>query len=156
MQVAKYACLCQCNATMPSEKDKMLRLRVQMMMMHPWDVWLQWWCNAMMGCSMHKMKWCSWHDAIVMMLTQWCIHHDARMTMLLFYTRMKCMKHDAYNMSLWCTQCNTNLMTVLLLETNLPLTLYSWDGLEVRKLIRVAQEGIEVSYVTYTEAPARS
>ena len=59
-------------------------------------------------------------------------------------------------MSLRCTQCNTRLMTVLLLETNLSLTLYPWDGLEVRALVRVAQEGIEVSYVTYTEAPARS
>jgi len=47
-------------------------------------------------------------------------------------------------------------MTVPSLVTNLSLTLYPWDGLKVKTLIRVAQEEIEVSYVTYTEAPARS
>ena len=47
-------------------------------------------------------------------------------------------------------------MTALSLETNLSLTLYPWEGLEVRTLVRVAQEEIEVSYVTYIEAPARS
>ena len=47
-------------------------------------------------------------------------------------------------------------MTALSLETNLSLTLYHCEGLEVRTLVRVAQEGIEVSYVPYTETPARS
>ena len=59
------------------------------------------------------------------------------------------------HMSLRCTQCNTRLMTALSLETNLSLTLYHCEGLEVRTLVRVAQEGIYVSYVTYTEASER-
>ena len=42
MQVAKYACLCQCNATMPSEKDKMLQLRVQMLDSHDNDAPWRW------------------------------------------------------------------------------------------------------------------
>ena len=50
---------------------------ITMIMMHPWNVWLQWWCNATMGCSMHK-----WNGACDTMQLPWCIHHDARMAML--------------------------------------------------------------------------
>jgi len=62
MQVAKYACLCQCNATMPSEKDKMLQLRVQMLDSHDSDALLR--CMIAMvvqqndGMFHARVKWC--------------------------------------------------------------------------------------------------
>jgi len=42
MLVVKHAYLCQCNATMLGEKDKMLQLRVQMLDSHDSDAHLIW------------------------------------------------------------------------------------------------------------------
>jgi len=57
---------------------------IAMIMMHPRDGWLQWWCNTRMECSM-----CKWNGAYDTMHLPWCWPNDA-------YTMMQ---------KWWCSWC---------------------------------------------------
>ena len=81
--VAKYSNLeCKCS--------------IAMIMMHPRDGWLQWWCNTRMECSM-----CKWNGAYDTMHLPWCWPNDAYTMMQwwqcsLTYACRRGIKYDAY------------------------------------------------------------
>jgi hypothetical protein len=102
MLIAKYAYWCNQGIMTKYSNLECNAWYITMIMMHCWDVWLQWWCNMRMRDPMHD-----WDDAYDTMQLPWCWPNDAY-TMMQGWWYLQCMHvWNAWNMmhtlmSWWC------------------------------------------------------
>jgi len=140
MLVVKHAYLCQCNqGIMTKYSNSECKCLIPMTMMHSWNRWLQCRYNAMIGCSMRKIKWCIWH-ALAIMSTQWCIHHDAKWQCSWVMLAMRCMSMMHTHMSWGCTWFTPRNRPR---ETTTWLVYILERGSNVRTLVRLHKRGLQ-------------